>query len=87
MKDTLIDKRLIWHYKGCTIVPVACHRYANWGKEAEAIDFGYGPRSRYWRIDFLDKTCVHCGTKEECRKYIQKMGTEGRHGVWEEEIQ
>ncbi len=66
------DKRLNWEYKRCKIVPVACYRDSNWGKEAEPIDFGSGPRSRYWRIDFPDGTWVHVATISECRDYIDK---------------
>ena len=68
----IIDKRLNWLYEGCEIVPVACHRYSNWGKEAEPTDFGFGMRSRYWRINFPDKTWIHVANKMECRNYIDK---------------
>jgi hypothetical protein len=71
--DILIDRRLTWEYKGCRITPVACHRYANWGKQAEPIDFGFGPRTRYWCICFPDETWVHVATKPECRRYINSM--------------
>lgn len=64
------DKRLNWEYKGCKIIPIACHRDSAWGKEAEPIDFGFGMRSRYWRIDFPDETHVHVDTKADCRNYI-----------------
>lgn len=65
------DIRLIWKYKDCTIVPIAC----NGSKEAEEIeiDFGFGPRSRYWRIDFPDETYIHAPTKAECRTYIDRV--------------
>jgi len=72
---TKLDNRINWKYKGCEIIPVACYRDANWGKEAEPIDFGFGMRSRYWRIEFPDKTWVHSATKSDCRKYIDKRST------------
>lgn len=64
MERMITDKRLNWEYKGCKIVPIAC--------EAEAINFGFGPRTQYWRIDFPDETWVHVATKSECRAYIDK---------------
>jgi hypothetical protein len=86
-EDKLIDKRYLWSYKGCEIIPVACHRYANWGKEAKEIDFGHGSKSRYWRIEFPDKSWVHAETKEECRKYIRKMEENSWHGLRKEKLQ
>lgn len=68
----ITDKRLNWEYKKCKIVPVACYRDSNWGKEAEPIDFGFGMRHRYWRINFPDETWIHVETKKECRKYVDK---------------
>jgi len=67
------DKRLNWEYKGCKIVPIACHRDSDWGKEIEPINFGFRTLSRYWRIDFPDETWVHVDTKPECRNYIDTM--------------
>lgn len=81
LRDKLIDKRYPWFYKGCKIIPVTCSKH-----KGEWIDFGYGFRSRYWRIDFPDKTWVHVATKEECRKYIKNMKAKSLHGLYEEKL-
>ena len=78
MKMMTTDKRLNWEYKGCKIVPISCCRDSNWKKTGWCpIDFGFGLRSRYWRINFPDETWIHAATKSECREYIDK--TIGKH--------
>ncbi len=62
------DKRLNWEYRECKINPVHC--YCSWGQCATPIDFGNAYRTRYWLINFPDDTWIHCGTKAECREYI-----------------
>lgn len=66
-KTELTDKRLNWEYRNCKIFPVACYRNVTRGKNAEPIDFGSGPRTQYWRIEFPHMTWVHVDTKAECR--------------------
>ena len=64
------DKRNIWNYRGCVIVPIDCQPQP-YGKVAEYEEFGDGRvRRRYWRVEFPDGTWIKCGTKEDCREYI-----------------
>jgi hypothetical protein len=68
------DRRKNWTYKGCKIVPVHC--YCNWGQCGTPKDFGDGIyRTRYWRIDFPDKSWVHVATKQAVRDYVDVRKT------------
>lgn len=67
------DKRLNWEYDGCKIVPINCQ--PAWGKCGEPIHFGGAYRNLYWRIEFPDESWVHCGTKADCRSYIDSVRT------------
>ena len=71
--DMKPDKRKIWEYKNCKIIPIDCQPPI-WGKCGEPIDFGRGiVRNRYWRIYFPDESWIHVGTKQDAREYIDTL--------------
>jgi hypothetical protein len=72
------DKRNIWTHTGCEVVPVSCY-HPTWGKAATEIDFGHGPRSRYWKINFPDGTHIHVETKADARRYIDDVAKNKPH--------
>jgi len=63
-------KRQPWTYRGCTITP----------ETGDIRYFGhrdYTPGSRlplyrttWWKVTFPDNTWIYCGTKDDCRDYI-----------------
>ena len=68
------DRRKNWKYKECKIVPRGMYDYGpHWGKMDEPKEFGDGlVRTRWWRIDFPDKSWIQVATKPAARDYIDK---------------
>lgn len=49
-------------WRGCEVVPI--------DNPANPIDFGYGPVSSYWRINFPDQSWIHVPNRESAIVYI-----------------
>lgn len=68
-----LDKRKPWTHKGCQIEPVELFlkgwQFAN---NPGYVDFGdnRGCQSRYWKVNYPDKTWVCCGTRTDCIENI-----------------
>ena len=67
------DKRKVWQYRGCTIQPQkGSPKYfgcANFVPDSGCTQY----RTLWWKIDFPDNTWVLCGTKNDCRAYVDSQ--------------
>ena len=64
-----VNFRLEWKYKGCNIIPVTGEKPKYFGLIG-GVSGRVMYRSKYWRVNFSDDTWCYCGTKEDCRKFI-----------------
>ena len=73
-----MDNRKPWTYRGCRVVPCTGEpRYFGVPKWKEGST---QYRTRWWKVRFLDGPRYSwslCGTKAECRTYIDRKYTYG----------
>lgn len=66
----VVDDRRVWTYRGCRVEPIiAKSRYFGHPRfvpDSRCVQY----RTKFWRVNFPDQTWTFCGTKDECRDYI-----------------
>jgi len=72
------DKRLIWKYGNCKVIPINC-QHPTLGKCGNPRYFGLRLLNQYWRIEFPNNSWAYADTKKSAQKLIElRMGRSER---------